>query len=369
MTSSQYNEKMNTLINDKISYLEIDYDPIANLRKNSYEISKIWNNKKYFSKVYHDYSLTQTNSTIALIYGLPKLHKNGIPLRPVVPYIGTPTYLFASEVNNLFKLALEVPESHINNSIDLLDKIKDVNIPSDHILISLDVKALYPNVSLDLIKKSIRKRFHLFKKINNKILLREIIEAVEFLYENTYFMFNGRFFKQTYGTPMGSPISPILADIVMADLEESCIKKLKYKPLFFVRYVDDILTCIPKDQIDNTLKVFNNYHERLQFTYEIENNNKINFLELTLIKNNNTLMHNWYRKNTSSDRFLNYKSNHTKSQKIGMVYTLVDKVFKLSHKSFHKENLIKIKNYLIKNNYPIKFIDYYSKKKIRLSTL
>ena len=58
-----------------------------------------------------------------------------------------------------------------------------------------------------------------------------------------------------------------------------------------------------------------------------------------------------------------------KSQKISMVYLLVDKVFKLSHKSFHKENLIKIKNHLIKNNYPIKFIDYYSKKKIRLSTL
>ena len=92
----------------------------------------------------------------------------------------------------------------------------------------------------------------MFKKVNNKILLREIIEAVKFLHENTYFMFNKRFFKQTYETPMETPISPILADIVMADLEEACIKKLIYKPLFFVRYVDDIVTCIPKDQIDET---------------------------------------------------------------------------------------------------------------------
>ena len=52
-----------------------------------------------------------------------------------------------------------------------------------------------------------------------------------------------------------------------------------------------------------------------------------------------------------------------------MIYTWVEKVFKLSLNKFHNENLIKTKNYLIKNNYPIKFIEYYTKKKIRIFTV
>ena len=54
---------------------------------------------------------------------------------------------------------------------------------------------------------------------------------------------------------MGNPLSPILSDIVMEDLEIECIKKLNVKPLFYYRYVDDILLCVPSNSIDHTLKL------------------------------------------------------------------------------------------------------------------
>jgi len=51
---------------------------------------------------------------------------------------------------------------------------------------------------------------------------------------------------------MGSPMSPITADIVMQDLEESAINKLSIQPLFYYRYVDDIILAFPSDSIDMT---------------------------------------------------------------------------------------------------------------------
>jgi len=65
---------------------------------------------------------------------------------------------------------------------------------------------------------------------------------------------------------MGSPLSPILANIVMEDLEIYCLNKLDFGTKIFYRYVDDILAIIPKDRINDLLKEFNSYHPRLQFT-------------------------------------------------------------------------------------------------------
>ena len=135
------------------------------------------------------------------------------------------------------------------------------------------------------------------------MLLRDILNAVELLYHNTYFSFNDKFYKQIFGTPTGSPVSLILADIVMADLEEKCFKMLNYTLIFYFRYVDDILTCIPKEKINYTFKIFNSYNSNLKFTHELEINKCINFLKLTLINNNSKILYNWFRKNTTTNRF------------------------------------------------------------------
>ena len=110
---------------------------------------------------------------------------------------------------------------------------------------------------------------------------------------------------------------------------------------------------ILKDKIEEVLTRFNNYHDRLQFTYEIENeHNSINFFNLSIIKNeDNSIKTNWFRKNTYSGRFLNYFSNHPLQHKIGIIKNLVDSAILFADKSFHNENLDIIKNYLELNNY------------------
>ena len=87
---------------------------------------------------------------------------------------------------------------------------------------------------------------------------------------------------------MGSPISPLFADIVMDDLEKTCLQTLKNNyncvPLFYYRYVDDTVMCIKREHIDLVVSIFNSYHKCLHFTYEMEKNNSISFLDMTSTK-------------------------------------------------------------------------------------
>jgi len=123
----------------------------------------------------------------------------------------------------------------------------------------------------------------------------EFLNAVKLVLHSTYFTFNNIIYKQTFGTPMGSPLSPIITDIVLQDLEERALNTLRFKPLFYFRYVDDILLTVPSDSIELTLVTFNSFHDRLQFTSEVEADRKINFLDVTLIVDN-SLIFDWFHK-------------------------------------------------------------------------
>ena len=111
----------------------------------------------------------------------------------------------------------------------------------------------------------------------------EFIKVIKFILNNNIFQFNNKFYKQTFGSAMGHPLSPNLSDIVMEDLETECIKRSNVKPMFYFCYVDDILLCIPSNSIDHTLNTFNTYDKNLQFTVETAINNSISFLDVKII--------------------------------------------------------------------------------------
>lgn len=81
---------------------------------------------------------------------------------------------------------------------------------------------------------------------------------------------------------MEPPLSPIITDVVMQDLEKNVLNLLNCKLLIYFRYVDDILLAAPSEQINNIFELFNNYYDRLKFTIEYENDKSLNLLHLRL---------------------------------------------------------------------------------------
>ena len=114
---------------------------------------------------------------------------------------------------------------------------------------------------------------------------------------------------------------------------------------------------VRKDKLHPILNTFNKFHPKIQFTYELENNNRLNFLDILLIKNTDgSVSTDIYKKPTFSGRYLNFLSNHSTSTKIGIIKNLLHKILQLSDKKFHQKNF-QLKNDLLLNNFPQHFIN------------
>jgi len=61
---------------------------------------------------------------------------------------------------------------------------------------------------------------------------------------------------------MGSPLSPVIADVVLQDLEEKALKKINLNILFYFCYVDDVILVAPSET-SMILDTFNSFHNRL----------------------------------------------------------------------------------------------------------
>ena len=109
---------------------------------------------------------------------------------------------------------------------------------------------------------------------------------------------------------MGSLLNPVLGGIFMLELETSIIPTLG-RPLFtWKKYADDTFCCVKISTVNDILNNLNGFHQNIQFTYELEKNNKLAFLVVLLKCNKVSIETIVYKKPTDSDIYLNWKSFH-----------------------------------------------------------
>ena len=208
-------------------------------------------------------------------------------MRIIVSSVNSPLYPLSIFLYQIIHSSIPHSRSFILNSSDLVNKLKNITIKSNYQLASLDVVSLFTNVLIQAAVNSIKKRWTLISK-NTNVPLKEFLLAVNLVLDSSYFAFDNVIYKQIFGTPMGSPLSPIIADLVMQDLENDSIARLSFSLPVLYRYVDDILLVAQNGTFDLIMETFNSWHERLQFTLELSTNNIINFLNLQVIIENNS---------------------------------------------------------------------------------
>jgi hypothetical protein len=115
----------------------------------------------------------------------------------------------------------------------------------------------------------------------------EIIDLLKLCLESTFFQYNGSFYQQLHGTAMGSPVSVVVAEIVMQRLEERALSSYPNPPPFWFLY--DTLTSVSKHQKNDFPDHLNKQNPSLQFTMGPEKDGKIAILDCIITRDGNSL--------------------------------------------------------------------------------
>ena len=320
MDKTDYFDKMDALVNDKQTYEELKRDPTPSLQRKLN--SKILTLKKTDAiDTQRYYRLRCSVPQPPKLYGLPKLHKPGIPMRPIVSFCGSPTYQLSKYLTTILQPLTDKSRRKLQSTENFIDAIKTVQIPDDYKLVSFDVKSLFTSIPLQLALQCTETAI---QQSTAKLPLptEDIMDLLNLCLTSTYFQYNGRHYKQLHGTAMGSPVSVVVAEIVMQHVEESALATCRQTIPLWLRYVDDTFTAVHKDEIDDFHDHLNEQNADIQFTKEIEENGKLPFLDCLVSRDNNELRTTVYRKPTHTDRLLDESSYNPTSHKATTIKTL-----------------------------------------------
>ena len=131
----------------------------------------------------------------------------------------------------------------------------------------------------------------------------DIVSLLNFGLSNNYFVYKDKIYKQIHGCAMGSPVSPVVANICMEVIEDSAINATPVPPRYWKRYVDDSFCIMKKNAVSSCHHSLNSIDPHISFTIEHEKNYQISFLETLVSRDNGKLSINVYRIPTHTDRF------------------------------------------------------------------
>ena len=281
-----------------------------------------------------------------ILYSLPKIHKLNNPIRPIVSFTNSPTYNLSSFLSNIISQNINYRSGYsIKNSIHLCDTLQDFTMPPNCLLVSFDISNLFTNVPIPECLQSVRSLLSTSEFPD--VVVHQMYSLLELALQQNFFSFNNKTYKQVSGLAMGCPLSPILAEIFLADFE----RVLNDLPMFservrlWRRYVDDIFCVFEGDEGDvrEFAENLNIVHPNIKFTFEVEVGGCIPFLDIKLFRDNHRLQCEVYRKPTTTSHVIPFHSQHPLSYKLSSFNSYFYRLLRLplSTQSFEKElNLI-----------------------------
>ena len=141
---------------------------------------------------------------------------------------------------------------HIKNSAEFAILIRDLEVPPGNRIVSYDVTALFTSIPVQEAITTVKERLERDTSIQDRTphSTTQISELLEFCLGTTYFVFGGQIFKQKHGTAMGSPVSPLVANIFMEEFKQKALATAPIPPSAWYRYVDYMVVVIRDDEID-----------------------------------------------------------------------------------------------------------------------
>ena len=234
LDSTEYDKKVQELLGDKTSYSILKDDPTRTTERKLLNLLRdLHKNKQIPDDAYNNVRPSEGSSKPAKFYGRLKLHKESKPLRPVVSTCGTATYDLAKWLSKTLRQLVGSSGRILKDTKDLVEVMDEVALSGEEVLMSFDVKSLFTSIPVDeaiIICEARSKGDDKLEK-RTKMNVGTIVKLLQFCLKSTEFVHGGVYVhKQLDGVAMGSPVSPVVADIFMDELEKKAFEELQAPP-------------------------------------------------------------------------------------------------------------------------------------------
>lgn len=346
-----YFNKMRALVESTNDYVLLDDFSVKNLEDKNNRFVKILISRGTITQE-DAYLYRDSTCFVAQLYGLIKIHKVDKPVRPIVSACAAPGFKLAKLFTSILSKVFFEEGFHIKDSMSLVERLKGIRLTPTDTMISCDVVSMFTNLPIDLLISIIQTKEHVFRAQYhlNFDTLKSILIFI--LKDCAVFSWNKTFYKQRDSLAMGSPLSPILARILMTHLIDKTLVELGFRPKFLALYVDDSLWIVDSSQISVILHKLNAYHPKIKFTVERETNGSLDFLDVSVIRDSSELITRWRAKPFASDRLLNYFSHHERTCIFETAKAFIRRVLSLSDGRFFHENKAILERILRANSFP-----------------
>ena len=223
----------------------------------------------------------------------------------------------------------------VRNSKEFVDYVQNFTISESEILVSFDVVSLFTSFPMDKALNFVLKLLTFDKSLSlrTSLAISDITTGLKHCFSSTVFSYKNSLFKQIFGTPMGSCITPIIAFLYMEHVEHTAITTFHTPPSLWLRYVDDTF-CISTKIISMTFTLILTQYARI-FSSPLKKNTIFLFPFLTFWLNGIVAMVTppltvfylpQFTENPHTNRYLHYTSHYPKHQKLTVAKTLLSRV-------------------------------------------
>lgn len=295
-------------------------------------------------------------------YIIPKLHKKPVASRPIIPGHSHFTSNVSKYLVDKLQIVIDQFDWVLKNSQAFIEQVENTTILNENVcLASFDVESLYTTIDTKKAIKVIKPLLRTKYEENEATFLCSLLEWVM---NNNYFQWKGKWFKQINGTAMGTSCAPQFANLYLIHFERIKFKaglsdiwdNNNQKKLHYWRYIDDILIIEEETNIQKKFLDINKWTKDLKFTLDF-GKTKQPFLDLQVYKGtrfeeNRILDLKLYHKPTDLHLFTDPRSNIPNKYKFSWITGEQIRILRSSsNKQVFDESVEEFKYFLERRKY------------------
>ncbi|CAF1475610.1 unnamed protein product, partial [Adineta steineri] len=373
-SSNDYHQKALQYMQETNAYREITsgINPCyEHVQKVLAVIDPMLKNSEINLKLWKQSMRPHINTTeLAYLYTIPKPHKIGTPLRPIVSSIKAA----ATGVSHFLDLLLRpifdrvAEETTYINGIEFVRRMESYQhsgrlLPTT-LFVTFDVSNLYTMIPRDGAILALQKFFG--KQADNRRIHEMTIDTItklaRLVLDTNSFLFENKYYQQIRGGAMGSPFTMTLANIYMLEWEQPLVEYQNNHNKLYGRYIDDVFmtTNLSFDQIKSQLDMTNNRDNNIKISYSI--GSTVEFLDVLVENKGGQLRTAVFHKPAAEPYILPFASDHSRHIHRSTVKSQLIRAARLcSHVEDFDQERLNIEFTLLLNGYPPKFISYHFK--------